>query len=107
MRTYASGSDFLEACRHERFDCALLDWQMPDQSGLEVLEHLRSSANSLPVAMCAGTDDGELRSTCAALGVKTLLLKPAEGAVLLATIRSMLPGRDREIPAWPWIDTPR
>jgi FixJ family two-component response regulator len=89
-RVYASGQEFLDACRRDRPDCAIIDCQMPGLSGVEVLERLRRSGIQLPVAMFAASDDAELRCACTTLGAQSFLLKPADGAALLSAIRWMV-----------------
>lgn len=47
---YARGTDFLRAARRDSFDMYLLDWMLPDISGLEVLRKLRNEMqDSTPV----------------------------------------------------------
>ncbi len=89
-RLYASGQEFLEACRRDPPDCAVIDCQMPGLSGVEVLERLKGCGIHLPVAMFAANDDAELRCACKTLGAQFFLLKPADGAALLNAIRSMV-----------------
>ena len=89
-RVYASGQEFLDDCRRERPDCAIIDCQMPGLSGVEVLEHLKSFDIHLPVSMFAATDDAEVRHACAMLGAQSFVLKPADGEALLTAIKAML-----------------
>ena len=41
VATFARGSDFLRAVRRDSFDLFILDWMLPDISGLDVLCKLR------------------------------------------------------------------
>ena len=44
VETFASGSEFLEVLGQGRRGCAVLDLDLPDMSGLEVLDRLRAAA---------------------------------------------------------------
>ena len=42
VENFADAGSFLRAVRHDSFDLYLLDWVLPDLSGIEVLKKLRS-----------------------------------------------------------------
>ena len=46
-----NGQDALLRWRQEQFDLVLLDWTLPDFSGVELCRRLRSSGNTTPVLM--------------------------------------------------------
>lgn len=87
---YALAHEFLRASRDERFDCAVIDCQMPELSGIQVVEQLRREGNALPVIMFSATDDSHVRRTSRALGVRVFLLKPVDARVLLTAIEAAL-----------------
>jgi len=90
VKVYASGKEFLDACTHDIPDCAVIDCQMPGLSGIDVLECLNVAGRGMPVIMFAATDDAEVRRTCKVLGARSLLIKPADGAAVLAAIAGAL-----------------
>ena len=56
----AMGDEALEALATEELDCAILDLQLPDQSGLDVLNEARARGIQLPpVLIYTGTDLSE------------------------------------------------
>lgn len=87
-----SGPSALLAVGARPFDVVLLDLQMPDMSGLEVLERIRASFSqlTLPVIMAtAQTDSDSMVSTLEA-GANDYVTKPIDVEVLLARIRAQL-----------------
>ncbi|MEL7226817.1 MAG: response regulator [Cyanobacteria bacterium J06576_12] len=65
QQTYAlSEADCAQAglnlCRHQSFDVILLDFQLPDMSGLEVLNLIRSYYPATAVIMLTGYGDEQI-----------------------------------------------
>ncbi|WP_232825246.1 MULTISPECIES: response regulator transcription factor [Salinicola] len=42
VHTYARASEFQRALKTQRFDLIILDWYLPDASGMDILSHLRT-----------------------------------------------------------------
>ncbi len=78
----------LELIREQRFDLILLDWMMPDLSGLEVLRRVRQkhTAASLPVIMLTAKTTAEDVVEAIVLGANDYLTKPVNLPVALASI---------------------
>lgn len=72
----ASGEDGLEAFERTRPDVVLLDLHLPDISGLEVLERLRSRGGSAIVLTGRGDIDTAVRAM--QLGAEHFLTKPVD-----------------------------
>jgi two-component system, OmpR family, response regulator MprA len=53
----ASGQAALLALRQQAWDLVLLDWGLPDFSGIEVCERLRAGGSTTPVLMLTAHDD--------------------------------------------------
>ncbi|MCE2928595.1 MAG: response regulator [Candidatus Caenarcaniphilales bacterium] len=49
-----NGQQALKMFELEEPDLILLDWSMPDISGIEVLKHIRDNKNVIPVIMVTG-----------------------------------------------------
>ena len=86
------GAQALEAMARTRFDCVLMDVQMPVMDGLEATRRIRADpalADTLVVAMTAnaGVDD---RARCLAAGMNEFLAKPVVPELLAATIARCL-----------------
>ncbi len=79
----------LEAARHGEADLVVLDWMLPDFSGVEVCQRLRATGLALPVLMLTGRD--EVRDRVEALdgGADDYLVKPFSIEELLARLRAL------------------
>ena len=68
----------LAALRAEphKIDLAVVDYNMPGMSGLEVAQEIRAIRADLPVAIASGFITDELRDAAAAMGIHDLIFKP-------------------------------
>lgn len=67
-------------------DAVLLDLQLPDMSGMDVLKKLKTSRPSLPVLMLTGVTDIQKAVEAVKLGAHQYLTKPFENDQLLITL---------------------
>ncbi|MBK8943453.1 MAG: protein kinase [Polyangiaceae bacterium] len=77
------------------FDVVLLDLQMPEMSGLEVLARIRASFSqlALPVIMATAQSDSDSMVSALEAGANDYVTKPIDVDVLLARIRAQLRSR--------------
>lgn len=87
VRTHTSGQEFLEQWGAHPPDCLIVDVQMPDLNGFDVVERLRRSGGRMPVIMITASDDQSLQRRARAEGIDIFLLKPVDGESLLQEIR--------------------
>lgn len=88
---YADAASFLRAVKHDSFDLYLLDWILPDLSGIDVLRKLRSEmADFTPVIIVTAKD--EERSIVRGLeaGADDYVVKPVRQAELVARVAALL-----------------
>ncbi len=71
-------------------DLVLLDLQLPDISGVQVLKHIRTLGD-VPVIVFTGIGDFSARAECMELGATDFLTKPISMDELLSRIRNLLP----------------
>jgi FixJ family two-component response regulator len=88
VRAYASAEDFLEAFPSERFDCAIIDLQLPGISGFELRSRMVDDAIELPVIFVSAFDDRIVESRAAHLGAIAFLHKPFDGGALIAAVEA-------------------
>jgi len=86
VECFASGQAFLAALPSAQLDCVLLDLQMPEMDGLEVLVWVRDRAPDLPVIIITAHDEPGMRANCLAGGASAYLPKPIDEAVLQQAI---------------------
>ena len=85
-RPFASGREFLEACRKEPPDCVVLDMHMPEMSGLEVLKHMNASGLFLPMVLITADDESARCQRHLDEGAVSWLRKPIDGPHLIQRV---------------------
>ncbi|MCP9804809.1 response regulator transcription factor [Cyanobium sp. T1G-Tous] len=86
----ASGQQALMRLRESRWDLLLLDWTLPDFSGVEICRRLRGSDDHTPVLMLTARDDVRERVEALDAGADDYLTKPFSIEELLARVRARL-----------------
>ncbi|WNG55163.1 PAS domain-containing protein [Archangium gephyra] len=71
------GTAALTALMEQTFDCALMDFQMPGQDGLEVLRKARSALVETPIIMLTGQGDEHIAVELMKAGATDYLAKSA------------------------------
>lgn len=86
------GSAAITAIATQKPDLVLLDWMMPDLSGIDVLRSIRQDydENALPVIMCTALSEAEYVSAALKEGANDFLSKPLNSDVMAARINSQL-----------------
>ncbi len=92
VRLYANGEELLNEPDLPSFGCLVLDYHIPDMTGLELLAKLRSRGVDLPAIVITGHPGLLLRRYAAAAGV-AIVEKPLLGNRLTETIRGALDAR--------------
>ena len=88
----SNGAEALQILSEHKPDLVLLDWMMPEMSGIEVLEKLRATpeCRALPVIMLTARGATEDKVSGLDAGADDYVTKPIDEAELWARIRSML-----------------
>jgi CheY-like chemotaxis protein len=81
-----SGTEALARLGEQRFDFVLSDVQMPDMTGLELLENVRTLDPDLAFALLTGAPDASSIARAMELGVFEYLTKPVDLAKLTASV---------------------
>ncbi|AEE44852.1 response regulator [Cellulomonas fimi] len=76
VREASDGAEALEAVRADEPDVVLSDWNMPNMSGIELLEALRASGFETPFGFVTSEGSPEMRATAEAAGALFLIAKP-------------------------------
>lgn len=86
----ATGQQALGLVRAESWDLLVLDWTLPDFSGVEICRRLRASNDHTPVLMLTARDDVRERVEALDAGADDYLTKPFSIEELLARVRARL-----------------
>jgi two-component system response regulator MprA len=86
----ATGQSALGRIRAESWDLVLLDWTLPDFSGVEVCRRMRQGGISTPVLMITARDEVRERVEALDSGADDYLTKPFSIEELLARVRARL-----------------
>ena len=76
VRTTQSVADALEAIEQKPFDVYVLDYKLPDGSGLDVAERIRSERGAAPIILVSGYDPGAVALRAEKLCISDFLEKP-------------------------------
>ena len=93
-----NGADGLTLLRNFKYDFALLDWNLPEMSGIEICRKFRAAGGDTPVIFL--TSRGELDDKECGLdaGGDDYLTKPFEVRELLARMRAVERRRTQNLP---------
>ena len=87
---FHTGKSFIYAVLHNSYDLLILDWQLPDTDGTEVLKTIRSQLNwRIPVIFLTSRDSEADIITALDAGADDYLVKPARAGELNARINAL------------------
>ncbi len=87
-----TGAEALEILKAEDLALIVLDYLLPDRTGLEVLAEIQATRPGLPVIMITGYGFEWLRASAFRLGVREYFPKPFDARDLLHAVRRILAG---------------
>ncbi len=89
----SSGLEAIERLSLGRFDLMVLDVNMPDVGGVEVLEFVRGQdrLRSLPVLIVTTRGDDDSRERVLRAGASAFLAKPFTPDAIIAEVKAILP----------------
>jgi CheY-like chemotaxis protein len=97
----ADGEAAIEHLKHREIDIVLLDLQMPDVDGFDVLNYLREHRRALPVILLSGMPPDQIQhkmmSELKQPELPPLFIKPIDPAQLVQVLELQLRGEMPEI----------
>jgi CheY-like chemotaxis protein len=90
VQYYISAAQFLFSLRLRLPDCVIIDAEMPQTSGLELLACLRPSGWKIPSILMSDQHNDALWQAAEPFGVRSMLVKPYTTADLSSTISHAL-----------------
>jgi len=85
-----SKKEGLDQVEINEYDCILLDINLPDGSGFELIQYLREIENKTPVIIVTAIGGVEDRIKGLNLGADDYVLKPVDSNELIARLRSVI-----------------
>jgi len=89
-KEYASGKDLLDDLDGQSPGCMVVDFQMPDESGLKLMEQVRSRFGQVPFVLVTGHGTVPLTVEAMKLGAVTVLEKPFHPEEFVSSVREMM-----------------
>lgn len=86
VRSFASAYELIAVMRSERPACLVIDVRMPDCTGLELADMLRSAPAPTPVIFITGHGDIQMAVRAMKGGAVDFLAKPFDDQALLSAI---------------------
>lgn len=85
-----TGKDALFNLKVHDYDLVILDWMLPDLSGLDVCKGYRDSGGKVPILMLTARGEAHDKVSALDTGADDYLVKPFVPVELLARIRALL-----------------
>lgn len=90
LQAYTTGKSFREAINNESFDLLVLDWHLPDTTGIDELDWLRiEKASNIPVIFITSRDSEDSVVEALDHGADDYMVKPVTKGVTLARIKAL------------------
>ncbi len=88
---FSNGRELITALQRETFDLLVIDWNMPEQSGIEVIYWARANLAPCPpiIVLTSRSDSADIVAALEA-GADDYIVKPEKPAVIVARVRSAL-----------------
>lgn len=84
------GAEGSQLAAQGQYDLLILDWMLPQKTGLEICQELRSQGDTTPVLFLTAKDTLDDRVSGLDAGADDYLIKPFELRELLARVRALL-----------------
>jgi two-component system chemotaxis response regulator CheY len=90
-REAANGAEGIEACRNEKPDVVLLDWNMPVMNGMEFLQALPGAMNGElpPIILCTTESSLDHIVEALAAGANEYIMKPFDKEIVESKFRQI------------------
>jgi DNA-binding response OmpR family regulator len=84
------GDEALDLLLNYSYDAAILDWDLPGVTGIEICRQYRAKNGSAPILFLTGKTDSKSRVTGLDSGADDYLCKPFDKPEFLARVRALL-----------------
>ena len=90
VETSQSVADALQAIEQESFDVYVIDYKLPDGSGFDVAERIRSKWGPAPIIIISGYDPSAVALRAAKLGISDFLEKPFSREMICNAVKKAI-----------------
>ena len=90
VKTYDSGGEFLKSHDESAASCLVIDCQMPEVDGFELVDRLTSKGAHAPVILMTGNCGPSTKARARRAGAVAILEKPFPDELLLDAVRLAL-----------------
>ncbi|MGO7762873.1 response regulator transcription factor [Rhizobium ruizarguesonis] len=98
ISSVAQARRYIESNETSAYDCMIIDINLPDGSGLELLREARLRSE-IPVVMISGAGDADSRADAISVGADDYLMKPFSVKELRARTPSLCDASERTVGA--------
>lgn len=84
------GEEGIDLAKNYAYDLIILDLDLPDMNGMEVLRHLRIARIDTPILILTGSDDTESKLRGFGFGADDYMTKPFNREELLARVQAII-----------------
>ena len=99
VRAASSVADALKVIEQESFDVYLLDYKLPDGSGLDVAARIREKWGSVPIVLISGYDPAIVALRAQQLGITEFLQKPFSREIVCEVVKKAIDSSSSTAPA--------
>ena len=96
VATLSNSTKAYAELKNNAYDLLLLDMDMPDVTGLDILKHIQEKNIDIETIVLTGVEDVELAVSAVKLGAMEYLTKPVDNERLLRLINTALEHRNRQ-----------
>jgi len=90
VQVYKDGTSFIRAYTKDSYDLVMLDWMVPNMTGLEVIKHLRSQIDSVvPVVFITQKDEEADIVAALEAGADDYMTKPVRQMETMARVNAI------------------
>jgi two-component system, LuxR family, response regulator FixJ len=93
---FKSGLELLDAVASAGADCFVIDYKMPNMSGIDLAKRLRNRGIETPIILITGYPDDDISAKATAAGIHHVLLKPHVEESLATHVRGAI--QERQLP---------
>jgi DNA-binding NtrC family response regulator len=90
VQTAHSVAEALAAIERKPFDIYVMDYKLPDGSGLDIAERIRAKCGTTPIILISGYDPSAVALRAEKLGISEFLEKPFSRDVICSAVKKAI-----------------